>query len=167
MNIQQVYGQAEDKMKSAVKALHKVEYYGSHVPLNQVATISVPEPRLIVVQPWDAKLIPEIEKAVRTGDLGLNPANDGRIVRIPIPQLNEERRKQLVKVVKRMAEECRVSVRNSRRDAMESLKHLEKEKEITEDDHRKAQAHIQKQHDDYIKQIDHILEQKEAEIMEV
>ena len=186
MSIQQVYEHGEEKMVSALNALHKefsgvrtgrastslldgirVEYYGSHIPLNQAATLSVPEPRLIIVQPWDINLTSEIEKAIRSSELGLNPANDGRIIRIPIPQLNEERRKQLVKLVKHMAEECRISIRNARREGMETLKRLEKEKEIAEDDHHKAQAHIQKLHDEYIKQIDQALEQKESEIMEV
>ncbi|MGA1791179.1 MAG: ribosome recycling factor, partial [bacterium] len=113
----------------------KVDYYNTLTPLNQMATISVPEPRLIVIQPWDPSALANIEKAILKSDLGLNPSNDGKVIRLAIPMLTEERRKQLVKVVKNMAEESRISIRNTRRDSNEKLKKMEKDKEITEDDY--------------------------------
>lgn len=145
----------------------RVNYYGSMVTINQVATISVPEPRLIVVQPWEKAMAAEISKAVLKADLGLNPINDGILVRVPIPQLTEERRKDLVKLCKRLAEEGKVAVRNIRRDANEHLKKAEKSKEISEDDHHRISDEIQKMTDVFISEIDDLVTAKEAEVMEV
>ncbi|HHD11012.1 MAG TPA: ribosome recycling factor [Deltaproteobacteria bacterium] len=145
----------------------KVDYYGTPTPINQLATINIPEPRLIVIQPWDVSQIGAIEKAILSSDLGLTPTNDGKIIRISIPQLTEERRKELVKVAKKYAEECRVAIRNIRRDANEKLKKLEKDKLISQDELKKAQQEIQKITDDEIEEINALLEKKEKEIMEV
>ncbi len=145
----------------------KVEAYGSPMPLNQVATLTIPESRMIAIQPWDMQLIGEIEKAIQKADLGLNPVNDGKILRISIPQLTEERRKELVKQVKKISEEYRVAVRNSRRDAIDSLKKMKNDKEISEDDLFKLQDDAQKETDKFIKKIDDILAEKEKEVMEV
>ena len=145
----------------------KVEYYNSLTPLNQMSTISVPEPRLIVIQPWDPSTLPNIEKSILKSDLGLNPTNDGKVIRLAIPMLTEERRKQLVKVVKNIAEECRISIRNSRRDSNEKLKKMEKEKQITEDEYHNGLKEIQNLTDDYIGRVDELLTNKEKEIMEV
>jgi ribosome recycling factor len=144
-----------------------VDYYGSNTPLNQLATLSAPEPRLLIVQPYDRNAIGNIEKAILKSDLGLTPANDGKVIRVPIPQLTEERRKELVKHVKKIGEEYRVSVRNHRRLAIEQLKESEKKKEITADDNKHGQERIQKITDDYIGRIDKVLKAKEEEIMEV
>lgn len=144
-----------------------VNYYGNPTPINQVATMNVPESRLITIQPWEQRLIPEIEKAILKSDLGLTPNNDGKTIRIPIPSLTEERRKHLVKVVHKKAEEARVAIRNIRRDGNEELKKLEKEKHLSEDDTRKSLDEIQKITDSYIKRVDEILSHKEAEIMEI
>jgi ribosome recycling factor len=143
----------------------KVEYYGSLTPISQVANVSVPDPKLIVIQPWDQSAIAAIEKAIIKSDLGLNPQSDGKIIRVPIPALTDERRKELVKLVKKFGEDSRVSVRNIRRQANETLKADEKSKKISEDDSRKGQEQIQKYTDDYITQIDKILESKEKEIL--
>ncbi len=143
-----------------------VDYYGTQMPLNQVATIAVPESRLITVQPWDNNILADIEKAIMSSDLGLTPSNDGKIIRVSIPPLTEERRKDLVKVVKKMAEDSRVAVRNCRRDAMDKLKTQKKDKEISEDEMYKLQDDIQKITDQHIKEIDDILQKKEKEIME-
>lgn len=145
----------------------EIEYYGVMTPLNQVAGISVPEPRLLVIQPWDKKSFGDIEKAIMKSDLGLMPTSDGSVIRLAIPQLTEERRKELVKVVRKKAEENKVIVRNVRRDANESIKQLEKSGELTEDDRRRAQDDIQELTDLKIKEVDRILEAKEKEIMEV
>jgi ribosome recycling factor len=145
----------------------KVEYYGVPTPLNQVASLSVPESRLIQISPWDTTVIPSIEKAIQKSELGLNPVNDGKIVRINIPQLTEERRKDLVKVVRKMAEEGKVKLRNLRRDANEELKKLKKESDINEDEMFKYQADVQKVTDDYIEKTDKVLQAKEKEIMEI
>ncbi|MDE3001075.1 MAG: ribosome recycling factor [Gemmatimonadota bacterium] len=145
----------------------RAEYYGAQVPLNQVATIGVPEPRLIVIQPWDKSAIPAIEKAIQTSNLGLTPSSDGTVIRLPIPQLTEERRSELVRVVRQMAEDSKVSVRNARRDANEMLKDGQKEGEIPEDDSRKGQDQVQKLTDDFVAEIDQLLARKEEEIMEV
>ncbi len=144
-----------------------VNYYGTPTPLRQAANVSAPEPRLLVIQPWDRSLLGEIEKAIQKSDLGLNPSNDGIVVRIPIPQLTEERRHTLVKLAKRVGEEGRVAVRNVRRDGIERLKKLEKESKISEDDQRRAQDDVQSVTDELIKKIDEILVMKEKEIMEV
>ncbi|MCX6112889.1 MAG: ribosome recycling factor [Proteobacteria bacterium] len=143
----------------------KVEYYGSLTPINQVANVSVPDPKLIVIQPWDQSAIAAIEKAIIKSDLGLNPQSDGKIIRVPIPALTDERRKELVKLVKKFGEDSKVSVRNIRRQANETLKADEKSKKVSEDDSRKGQEQIQKHTDDYISQIDKILEAKEKEIL--
>ena len=141
-----------------------VEYYGSLVPVNQVGNISVPEPRMILIQPWEKPMLHEIEKAITRSDLGLSPNNDGTVIRLNIPQLTEERRTDLVKTLNKRAEESKVSVRNIRRDANEAIKKLEKAKSITEDDAKKAQEDIQKIVDKYIKEIDSICEAKKKEI---
>ena len=145
----------------------KVNYYGAPTPLNQVATLSVPEAKMIVIQPWEAKMIPEIEKAIQKSDLGLNPASDGKLVRLTIPPLTEERRRDLVKMVKKMAEDVRISIRNARREALELLKELEKEHEISEDDMHKHQKNIQQVTDEYIEKVDQIAAKKDKEVMEV
>jgi ribosome recycling factor len=144
-----------------------VDYYGASTPLNQLATLSAPEPRLLVVQPYDPGAIGNIEKGILKADLGLNPANDGKLIRIPIPELTEERRKDLVKHIKKMAEEFRVSVRNHRRLAIEKLKESSKKKEITDDDLKQSQDRVQKITDDFIGRIEKVLKAKEDEIMEV
>ncbi len=145
----------------------RVDYYGTPTPLNQVGNLSVPDPTLILLQPWDPSLLPAIEKAIRTSDLDLNPQNDGKIIRIPIPSLTEERRKNLVKVAHKQAEEGRVAVRNVRRDANEHLKKLLKEHDVSEDDEKHALAEVQKLTDQHIEEINAALKKKEAEIMEV
>ncbi len=144
-----------------------VDYYGATTPLNQLATLSAPEPRLLVVQPYDGTAMGNIEKAILKSDLGLTPNNDGKIIRVPIPQLTEERRKELVKHVKKIGEEFRVSVRNHRRVAVEQLKEAEKRKEITADDSKHGHDRVQKATDDSIGRIDKIIKTKEEEIMEV
>ncbi|HET8916758.1 MAG TPA: ribosome recycling factor [Candidatus Binatia bacterium] len=144
-----------------------VDYYGATTPLNQLATLSAPEPRLLVVQPYDRSAMGNIEKAILKSDLGLTPNNDGKIIRVPIPQLTEERRKELVKHVKKIGEEFRVSVRNHRRVAVEHLKEAEKKKEITADDSKHGHDRVQKITDDFIGRIDKIIKTKEEEIMEV
>jgi len=144
-----------------------VDYYGAKTPLNQLATLSAPETSLLVVQPYDKSVIGAIEKAIKGSDLGLNPLNDGKLIRIPIPPLTEERRRDLVKHVKKLAEDYRVSVRNHRRDALEMLKELEKEKEITEDDRRHAAEKIEALSKEYIERVEKVLKGKEDEIMAV
>jgi len=144
-----------------------VDYYGTQTPLNQLGSLSVPEPRLLVVQAYDKGAMANIEKAILKSDLGLTPANDGKVIRIPIPELSEERRKELAKHIKKMAEEYRVSVRNHRRVAIEKIKEMQKNKEITEDDLNKSQDRIQKMTDAFIVQVEKVLKTKEDEIMEV
>ncbi len=145
----------------------KVDYYGTPTPLNQVATLHVPEPSLITVQPWDVSQIGPIEKAIRSADLGLNPSNDGKLIRVPIPPLTEERRKELVKHLHKVAEEHRVGVRNVRRDANESLKKLLKDKAISEDDERRALDEVQKLTDSFLQKIDQTAKAKEKEVLEL
>ena len=145
----------------------KVEAYGSPMPLNQVATLTVPESRMIAIQPWDMQLLGAIEKSIFASDLGLNPVNDGKIIRINIPQLTEERRKDLVKLVKKISEEYRVAVRNSRREAIDTLKKKKNNKEISEDDLFRLQDEAQKETDKFIEKIDKTLAEKEKEVMEV
>jgi ribosome recycling factor len=145
----------------------KVDYYGTPTPINQVANLHVPEPSLITIQPWDVSQIGVIEKAIRTSDLGLNPGNDGKIIRVPIPALTEERRKDIVKRLHHVAEDHRVALRNIRRDANEHLKKLLKDKLISEDDERKALDGVQKMTDGYIGRIDAASKTKEKEIMEI
>lgn len=184
--IKEVISEADDKMKKAIEVLRKdyssmragratpalldkimVNYYGTPTPINQMAKVSVPEPRMLVIQPWDKTVISAIEKAILKSDLGLTPNNDGNIIRLAIPQLTQERRNELVKVAKKKAEESRVAIRNIRRDANEHLKVLEKEKQISEDDVKRAQEEVQKITDKHIKDVDQVLEHKEQEIMEV
>jgi len=145
----------------------KVDYYGTPTPLQQVGTLSVPESRLITVTPWDTKMIGPIEKAIQGSGLGLNPSNDGKMVRIPIPPLTEERRRELAKVVRKMGEDARVAVRSVRREAIEKLKDREKKREISEDVVKRGQERIQKETDAHVKKIDEILKSKEQEILEV
>jgi ribosome recycling factor len=178
--------QASQKMDRAVEALRReftsvrtgkaspalldtvrVEAYGSHVPLNQVATVSAPEPRLLVVQPWDRAMIGPIEKALQTSELALNPSNDGKLVRVPIPALTEERRREYVRLLHKMAEEGRVAVRQARKDANDDIKRRQKDSEISEDQARREQDEVQKLTDRYIQQVDDLLKHKEAEVMEV
>jgi ribosome recycling factor len=182
--VEKVYKDTRERMDKAVEALKKdlsrirtgrasislldgirVQYYGSQLPLNQVASIAVPESRQITVQPWDLKALADIERAILKSELGLTPANDGKIIRIPIPPLTEERRRELVKVIKKMAEESRVILRNLRRDANESLKDLKKEKTVPEDAFFKAQEEVQKITNQTIEKIDRISEEKEKEIL--
>jgi ribosome recycling factor len=177
---------SEDRMKKSIASLKdgfaalrtgrasaslfdkiKVDYYGDKSPLNQVANISVPEARLIVIQPWDKNMIGEIEKAIRSSELSLNPSNDGKVIRIQIPPLTEERRKEIVKSAKNQAEQSRVAIRNIRRDGNDELKKLQKAGELTEDGEKTAAEELQKVTDSYIEQINKILEEKEKEIMEV
>jgi ribosome recycling factor len=145
----------------------RVDYYGTPTPLNQVANLHVPEPGMITVQPWDASLLGVIEKTIRTSDLGINPANDGKIIRLPIPPLTEERRKDLVKKLHGVAEDHRVALRNIRRDSNEHIKRLSKDKKISEDDDRKAHDETQKLTDAYMKRLDESAKTKEKEILDI
>lgn len=181
-----VIKKSEDKMKAVIEAENRefagirtgranpsildrvtVDYYDTPTPLAQVATISVPEPKMIIVTPWDKSLLQKIEKAISKSDVGLVPANDGTVIRLAIPHLTEERRKELVKLAKKIAEEMRVAVRNIRRDVNEELKTMEKSSEITEDDLKRAQDEVQKLTDKYISEVDKHLTAKENEIMQV
>lgn len=144
-----------------------VDAYGSSMPLNQVGTLTIPESRMIAIQPWDVQLVPAIEKAILKSDIGLTPISDGKVIRLNIPQLTEERRRDLVKQVKKIAEEFRVAVRNVRREAIDILKKQKKDKEISEDDLFKLQDEAQSETDSYIKQIDEFTASKEKEVMEV
>jgi ribosome recycling factor len=176
----------EEKMRQAMEALKKdfsairtgraslallegisVQYYGSSAPLQQVAALSIPDPRQIMIQPWDPKTISDIERALLKSDLGLTPSNDGKVIRINIPPLTEERRKDLVKVVRKRAEEAKVAVRNSRRDTNEALKKLQKDKSISEDELKKSLDDVQTITDSFIQKVGETLEHKEKEIMEV
>ena len=145
----------------------KVDYYGTLTPLKQVANVATPEARLITIQPWEQNLIREIEKAIQTSDLGLTPSNDGKLIRIPLPPLTEERRKELIKVCKKHGEEVKVQVRGFRRDGNDELKKLQKDTKLTEDELRKSEAEIQKLTDQYIQKIDEVMKKKEGEILEV
>ena len=145
----------------------KVEYYGTPTPINQVAGVSVPEARLIVIQPWDASVLKDIEKAILASDIGINPNNDGKVIRLNFPELTEERRKDLVKDVRKTAEDARVAIRSIRRDGMDMVKALNKNSEITEDELRADEDNIQKLTDKYVDEIDKLLENKEKEIMTV
>ncbi|MEN1759415.1 ribosome recycling factor [Anoxynatronum sibiricum] len=144
-----------------------IEYYGAVTPLKQIATVAAPEPRLITIQPFDPSVLTEIEKAIQKSDLGINPSNDGKVIRLAIPQLTEERRRDLTKIVKGKAEDGRVAIRNERRNANDTLKKMEKSGEITEDDLKQAQETVQKMTDKYIESIDELLALKEKEMMEV
>ncbi|MBN2574626.1 MAG: ribosome recycling factor [Deltaproteobacteria bacterium] len=145
----------------------RVDYYGTPTPLNQVASLNVPDPRLITIKPWEKSLIPEIEKTIRASQLGLNPSSDGEIIRLPMPPLTEERRKELVKMVKKMAEEAKVALRGSRRDANEMLKEFQKDKEITEDEEKQGLKKVQEATDAAVTKVDDIVARKEKEILEV
>jgi ribosome recycling factor len=181
-----VIKQTEEKMKKSLSALEeefntlrtgraspalfdkiRVEYYGNPTPLNQVATISVPEARLVVIQPWDKSIIGEIEKAIQKSELSVNPSNDGKVIRISIPPLTEERRKEFVKIAKNMAEQSRVSIRNIRRDANDELKKAEKSGDISEDELKRAEDDVQKLTDTYVEEVNSMLEAKENEILEI
>ena len=155
--------------RASVSLLDKVmvEYYGTPTPVNQVASVTVPEPRMIIIQPWEKNLLKDIERAIMKSDLGLNPNSDGSVIRLNLPQLTEERRKELVKTVHKKAEDARVSVRNLRRDANDAVKKAEKAKEITEDEAKKANDDIQKMTDKFIKEVDTVMEHKEKEVMEI
>ncbi|GAB7023359.1 ribosome recycling factor [Salidesulfovibrio brasiliensis] len=144
-----------------------VEYYGTPTPLNQLASVSVPDARTITIQPWDKGAFADVDRAIQKSDLGLNPVNDGKLIRINIPPLTEERRKDLVKVAKRYTEDAKVAIRNVRRDLNEQLKKLEKDKDITEDDMHKGQDEVQKITDEHVKKCDEVLAAKEKEIMEI
>lgn len=184
--IDDLHKEMKDSMEKSIEALQRdlkrirtgraslalldglmVDYYGSLTPINQLATLSIPEARQIVIQPWDSHAFTDIEKAILKSELGLTPSNDGKVIRINLPPLTAERRKELVKVVKKMAEEFKVQIRNHRRDANEMLKDMKKEKTISEDDMRKAQERVQKTTDDLIAKVDTVLAAKEEEIMEI
>jgi len=183
--IESVYQETKESMQKSIDALKnefkkirtgraslsilddiRVDYYGTQTPLNQMASLSVPESRLITIQPWDASVIKDVEKAILKSDLGVTPSNDGKVIRISIPPLTEERRKQLVKVIYKKGEEHKVSIRNVRRDANDLLRNLRKDGEISEDDAFKAQDQVQKITDDHIKLIDDVCKEKEKEILE-
>jgi ribosome recycling factor len=183
--IDDIYQETQDSMGKSIEALNrelkrirtgraslsildaiKVDYYGTLTPLNQMATLAVPESRLITIQPWDVSVIKDIEKALLKSDLGLTPANDGKLIRISIPPLTEERRKELVKLVHKMGEDYKVSVRNARRDANELIKSLKNDGDISEDDAFKSQEEVQKITDAHIKHIDECCQEKEKEILE-
>ena len=184
--IENFLGDATQRMDKSVEATHEhfnsvrtgrasaalldriqIDYYGTPTPLKNLATINTPEPRMLVIQPFDPSAIKQIEKAVLESDLGLTPSSDGKIVRLPIPQLTEERRKELVKLVRQMAEEGRVAVRNVRRDAIKHLEELVKNGDVGDDDERAAETRVQKVTDEHVGKIDDLLKRKEAEIMEV
>lgn len=184
--INDVSNEAEEKMKKTVELLRKdlaavragransamlekisVDYYGTPTPVNQLANISIPEPRMLIIQPWDKTSIKDIEKAILKSDLGLTPSNDGNIIRLNIPQLTAERRTEIVKTVKKKAEEARVAIRNVRRELIDDIKKIEKEKLASEDESKKGQEKAQKLTDKHIKDIDDVLLKKEKEIMEV
>ena len=145
----------------------RVDYYGTPTPLNQIGTLAVPEPRLITIQPWEKKLIPEIERAIQKADLGINPTSDGIVIRLAFPAMTEERRKEMVKQVKKMGEEGKIAVRNARRDANEGLKKLLKDKAISEDDEKHGEKEIQTLTDDFVAKIDKVIADKEKELMEI
>jgi ribosome recycling factor len=186
MIVKKIHTDTEERMKKAVEAIGKelasirtgkattslldgirVDYYGTMTPLSQVANISVPDPRLLVIQPWEKKLIPEVVKAIQKSDLGLNPQSDPNVIRLPIPPLTEERRKDLVKLVKKVVEEGKVAIRNIRRDSNDALKNAEKDKAISEDQSRKGQQRVQEITDEHIEKIEEMLKKKEQEIMEI
>lgn len=184
--INEIIASNEERLKKSIEALKRefgalragratpslldkvmVDYYGTPTPVNQVAKVSVPEPRMIMIQPWEKSILHDIEKAIMKSELGLSPNSDGTAIRLSIPQLTQERRKELVKTVSKKAEEGKVAIRNIRRDANDSIKKLEKDKEITEDESKKAQEKFQKMVDQYIKNVDTLKDAKEKEIMEV
>ena len=155
------------RASSALLDRIQIEYYGTRMPLNQVATINVPEPRMLTIQPFDPSTIATIERTIMESDLGLQPSNDGKLVRLPIPQLTEERRKELVRVVRKIAEDSRIAIRNVRRDVMHHLKTLVDNGDVGSDEEHRAEDRVQKLTDEHIKRIDELLKKKEAEILEV
>ena len=155
------------RANAAVLDQIQVDYYGSTTPIQQVASVSVPDPRTLMIQPWDASILKGIEKAILASELGINPQNDGRVIRLVFPQLTEERRKELAKQVKKYGEEAKVAVRNIRRDAIDKFKKQQKASEITEDDYKNIEKDIQKLTDDYIKEVDVITDKKEKELFEI
>ncbi|MCC0633595.1 MULTISPECIES: ribosome recycling factor [unclassified Clostridioides] len=182
----EIHKQLEEKMNGTIDALKfefgtiragranaqmldkiRVDYYGTPTPINQIGAISVPEPRILMISPWDKSAMHEIEKAIANSDLGLNPSNDGEVIRLSVPALTEERRKELAKKASKASEEFKVRIRNERRDANEKIKKMEKGGEITEDELKKAQDEVQKMTDKFIKEIDALLAKKEKDIMEV
>lgn len=184
--IAEVKKQTQERMEKAITALKSeyarvrtgrastgildhimVDYYGTATRLNQMATLSVPESRTITIQPWDASSLKSIEKAILTSDVGLTPSNDGKVIRLTIPELTEERRREIVKIIKNMAEECRVAVRQARKEANDKLKKSEKDKKITEDELHKTMDEIQQLTDKYVKETDHVLKSKEEDVMTV
>ena len=184
--LKELYKDSETRMQKAIEAINremagvrtgkaspkildgiKVEYYGTPTPLIQVASVSTPDPKMIVIQPWEQTMVPEIIKALQKADLGLNPLAEGNMVRLPIPPLNEDRRQEMVKLVKKLGEDGKVAIRNIRRDINERLKKAEKDTEITEDEHKTAQKHIQDLTDKSIKRLDDMVVIKEKEVMEI
>ena len=184
--ISDVLATAEAKMTKAIEVLRRelaslrtgraspglvehirVDYYGTPTPLDQLAGISAPEVRMLIIQPWDKGVLPTIEKAILKSDLGLNPSSDGKVIRLVIPQLTEERRKELVKVVRKRVEEGRIAIRNIRREAMENLRKMEREKEISEDEEKRAESQLQDLTDKFIENVDQIGADKETEVLEI
>jgi ribosome recycling factor len=180
------YAEAQAQMEKSLEALRRefnsvrtgkaspalldtvrVDAYGSKMPLNQVASVSTPEPRLLLVQAWDKGLMNEIEKSIRNSELGLNPSNDGNVIRVPIPALNEERRREMVKVLHRIAEDGRIAIRHARQEANKGIKQSQADHEMSEDDARREMDRVQKLTDEYIGKVDHLLKAKEEEVMEV
>ena len=155
------------RANAAVLDQIRVDYYGTPTPINQIASIASPDPRTLTIQPWDGSTMKLIEKAIQQSDLGINPQNDGRIIRLLFPQLTEERRKELIKQIRKYGEESKTAIRNIRRDAMEDFKAQKKKSEITEDDQKNAEKDMQKLTDDYVKQIDQLVEKKEKELSEI
>ena len=184
--VNEIFAETKTAMQKAIEALQhdlatlrtgrasanlldslRVEYYGSQVPINQVANVGVPEPQLLVIQPWDKSVIPQIEKAIQASSLGLTPNNDGEIIRLPIPQLTEERRLELVRVIRAKGEETRVSIRGARRDANDLLKEAQKEGELPEDEAYRGQDQVQELTNEFVAKAEDVLDEKEAEIMQI
>lgn len=164
--VREFAGVRTGRASAALLEAVRVDYYNTPTPVNQVASLSVPDPRTLLIQPWDGSLLPKIEKAIQKSDLGLTPANDGKVIRLTMPPLNEERRKQLARVVGKLAEEARVAVRNIRREAKDKLRGLAKDKKISEDDEKRSETELQKLTDRFIQRIDELLKKKEQEILE-
>ncbi len=181
-----VFTKAKEKMEKCLDALNRdykavragranpaildrvtVDYYGTPTPINQMAAISVPEPRMLMIQPWDASTLKDIEKAINTAEIGINPSNDGKVIRLVFPALTEERRKELVKDISKRGEEAKVAVRNVRRDAMDDIKKLKKDNEITEDDQKNGEKKLQDITDSYIKQVEEMVKKKEDEVLSI
>lgn len=181
-----VFTKAKEKMEKCLDALNRdykavragranpaildrvtVDYYGTPTPINQMAAISVPEPRMLMIQPWDASTLKDIEKAINTAEIGINPSNDGKVIRLAFPALTEERRKELVKDISKRGEEAKVAIRNVRRDAMDDIKKLKKDNEITEDDQKNGEKKLQDITDSYIKQVEEMVKKKEDEVLSI